>query len=152
MQEPVKTSENKVKASAKKRRYVNDENAPIQNQPQTSDVKERRNQRYPISTLLKSRPYKTAKIGKSSYESPCKSKSKAKATRIITLEENYSQTKRFQKGTLVCSNTKDSDNQIRPTPNKSETSLGSTQKKPGKKQVVERVFQQTKPTSVKVEQ
>ena len=96
---------------------------------------------------------------KSSYESPNKRNGHAKKT--ITIEQNYSQTKKFKKGTLESVNKNKRKQQIKPTPstnNESISNLGSVHKKAKKKAIVSseadpNPFQAcNKPMSIKVEQ
>jgi hypothetical protein len=98
---------------------------------------------------------------RSSYESPRKRNKKNGITTTITLEENYSQSKQYQKGTLHSngqqSNNKDS---LRPTPCKSISSdscMDLNQKSNEKAQKVYEndqnpLMKSGKPTSVKLEQ
>lgn len=99
-------------------------------------------------------PEKVLKKTTDPYQSPPK-----KYTNTITLEENYSQTKRYEKGTIFWgAGTFQSQDSFKPTPNKSNAggSKYASTEKPGKKaEVVQEanpMQRENKPTSVKVEQ
>lgn len=138
--------------------------SPNNSKRKTKDPKENHNKRkvvndenQPIIARSSSPRYKK----KSSYESPTKC-SNPNAKRTITLEENYSQTKIYQKGTIVSgsNNISNKGNDItKAISNKSlaSSSNNGSSQKPQEKAVVYNYetnpFQTTnKPTSIKVEQ
>ncbi|CAI2379727.1 unnamed protein product [Moneuplotes crassus] len=108
----------------------------------------------------KKRENKTKMFKKNSYESP--KKTKLNQNKIITIEENYSQTKTYQKGNIdsVKREGRHRENECQPTPSKSNSSLSNSHHKKSKKGGLglssrknSNPFQTChKPTSVKVEQ
>lgn len=102
-----------------------------------------------------SKPKMLLKNKQISYESPVRVK-KAVTSKIITLEENYSQSKNYQKGTIhSITNISKVNDCLKPTPAKSSVG-GSHQKSCMKAKVVtydpNPLQTNNKPTSVKVEQ
>ncbi|CAI2384171.1 unnamed protein product [Moneuplotes crassus] len=114
----------------------------------------------PESSSKKKKAAKKKMIKKNSYESP--KKTKRSKNKVITLEENYSQTKTYQKGNLdsIKREGRQRDHDSRQTPSKTNSSCNDSTLKKAKRpeQIVlsrkDSNPSQTchKPTSIKVEQ
>ena len=107
-----------------------------ENRPVTANKPHSPPNKYPIShnyRRKRDRPKKMIK--KNSYESPKKKKPNKKT--IITLEENYSQSKTYQKGNLdsVKREARHKDSTLLPTPSKTNSSFNTSSTKKSKKRL-----------------